>query len=64
VLAIAEAGLDRRARANDIGDSEAGFLAPLWEIADSGKTLAERHLESFYGKWAGEIGEVWDAARF
>jgi glutamate--cysteine ligase len=64
VLAIAEAGLDRRAAENAIGDSEAGFLAPLWEIAESGKTLAERHLDAFQGPWEGRIEPLWEAARF
>ncbi len=64
VLAIAAGGLDRRARENGIGDSEAGFLGPLWEIADSGVTLAERHLEAFHGAWKGRIDPLWEAARF
>jgi glutamate--cysteine ligase len=64
VLAIAAGGLDRRARENSIGDSEAGFLAPLWEIAESGMTLAERHLDAFHGAWGGRIDPVWEAARF
>jgi glutamate--cysteine ligase len=64
VLAIAAGGLDRRARENGIGESEAGFLAPLWEIAETGKTLAERHLEAFQGAWGGQIEPVWEAARF
>jgi glutamate--cysteine ligase len=64
VLAIAAGGLDRRARENGIGDSEAGFLAPLWEIAESGKTLAERHLDKFHGEWGGRIDPIWEEALF
>jgi glutamate--cysteine ligase len=64
VLAIAAGGLDRRARENEIGDSESGFLAPLWEIAESGKTLAERWLDKFHGEWGGKIDPIWDEARF
>ncbi len=64
MLKIAEAGLDRRAAMNGIGDSEAGFLAPLWEIATSGKTLAERHLEAFHGAWGGKIDPIFEEARF
>lgn len=64
VLKIAESGLNARAAANSIGDSEAGFLAPLWEIATSGKTLAERHLEGFHGEWGGDIAPIFEAARF
>lgn len=64
VLAIAAGGLDRRARENGIGDSEAGFLNPLFEIADSGRTLAERHLDKFHGEWGGDISRIWEEARF
>jgi glutamate--cysteine ligase len=64
VLSIAAGGLDRRAKENSIGDSEAGFLAPLWEIAESGKTLAERHLDKFHGEWGGDISRIWDEALF
>jgi glutamate--cysteine ligase len=64
VLAIAEGGLNRRARLNGAGDSEAGFLAPLWEIAHSGKTLAQRHLDALAGPWAGNIDRVFADARF
>ena len=64
VLAIAADGLNRRARLNSAGDSEAGFLAPLWEIAESGKTLAERYLDRFHGEWGGKIDPIWEEALF
>ncbi|MCG2841066.1 glutamate--cysteine ligase [Sandaracinobacter sp. RS1-74] len=64
VLAIAAGGLDRRARLNAAGDSEAGFLEPLWEIAESGRTLAEHWLERFHGPWGGKIDPIWDEALF
>lgn len=64
VLAIAGDGLDRRARQNGIGDSESGFLSPLHEIAESGLTLADRHLEAFHGRWGGKIDPIWDEALF
>ncbi len=64
VLAIAAGGLDRRARENGIGDSEAGFLAPMFEMAETGKTLAERHLGRFHGEWGGKIDPIWDEALF
>ncbi|WP_416907902.1 MAG: glutamate--cysteine ligase [Polymorphobacter sp.] len=49
VLAIADAGLARRARLNRMGDTEQGFLAPLREIAASGQTNADRLLARFEG---------------
>jgi glutamate--cysteine ligase len=64
VLAIAAGGLDRRARENGIGESEAGFLAPLFEIAESGKTLAERWLDKYHGEWGGRTDPIWHEAAF
>ena len=64
VLEIASAGLRRRALLDSSGESEAGFLEPMWEIAQSGKTLAERYLDAFHGPWGGKIDPIWDAARF
>ena len=64
VLQIAEAGLNRRAAFNPGGDSEAGFLQPMWEIARSGKTLADRWLDLFEGEWGGRIDPIFEAARF
>lgn len=49
VLAIADAGLARRARLNRMGDTEQGFLAPLREIAESGQTNADRLLAQYTG---------------
>ncbi|WP_448580524.1 glutamate--cysteine ligase [Thermaurantiacus sp.] len=64
VLAIAEAGLNRRAAFNPGGDSEVGFLQPMWEIARTGKTLADRWLDLFHGPWGGRIDPIYEAARF
>ena len=64
VLAIAEEGLQRRAALDAGGASEAGFLAPLWEIARSGQTLADRWLERFHGPWGGDIAPIFTEARF
>jgi glutamate--cysteine ligase len=63
-LGVAEAGMQVRARLNPGGDSEAGFLAPLWEIARTGQTLADRLLADFNGPWGGRIDPVFEAARF
>lgn len=63
VLALAETGLQARAHLNKAGHNEAGFLAPLWEIAHSGKTLAQRHLESL-NNWQGRLDPIYEVARF
>ncbi len=59
VLAIADAGLARRARLNRMGDSEQGFLNPLRIIADSGQTNADRLLALYEGEWQGDIARVY-----
>ena len=64
VLALAEGGLKRRARLNALGDSEAMFLEPLFEIVESGKTLAERWLDRFHGPWGGRVDPAFDEALF
>ena len=58
VLAIARAGLTRRARMDSAGNDETGFLAPLQEIAASGITPAEQMLDAFHSKWGGDITKV------
>ena len=55
---IAAAGLRRRACADGCGSDEAGFLDPLVEIAESGKTPAERKLALFRGEWNGSVDPV------
>ncbi len=59
VLAIAEAGLNARARLNSSGDNESGFLDPLREVLASGRTPAERLLERYEGEWAHDIARVY-----
>jgi glutamate--cysteine ligase len=63
-LKIAERGLNRRARLNGSGDSEAIFLAPLFEIAETGKTPAERLLDAYHGRWNGDLSRIYDEASF
>ncbi len=64
VLDIAHAGLKARARLNDAGDDETGFLDPLREIVRSGKVPAEVLLERYHGAWNGEVSKVYDEASF
>ncbi len=64
VLAIADAGLARRARLNRAGDTEQGFLNPLREIAASGLTNADRMLAAFNGPWQGDVGAVYGSESY
>ncbi len=59
-LAIARAGLVRRARMSSAGDTESGFLAPLQEIAETGRTPAQDLLEAWHGRWNGDITKVFE----
>ncbi len=58
VLAIAEAGLKRRAEADDKGGDERPFLDVLWETARSGRTPAETLLEAYEGRWHHSVAPV------
>ncbi len=51
VVAIARAGLNRRASLDIAGGNESGFLNVLQEIAESGKSPAEVKLELYHGRW-------------
>ena len=64
VLAIASAGLTRRARLNSAGDNESGFLDPLNEVVGSGKTPAERLLDLYHGEWQGDLGRIYSEMSF
>ena len=60
VLAIARGGLNARARLNEIGDNESGFLGPLDDIVDSGKVPAEVLLDKYHGPWGGNLSRVYE----
>ncbi len=64
VLAIADAGLARRARLNRMGDTEQGFLNPLREIAASGKTNSDRMLALYQGAWGGDVTQAYAAESY
>jgi glutamate--cysteine ligase len=54
-LAIAHAGLKRRAYLDADGQDETKHLAYAEEIAASGRTPAERLLELYHGAWGGSV---------
>ncbi|HUO23959.1 MAG TPA: glutamate--cysteine ligase [Caulobacteraceae bacterium] len=60
MVAIAKAGLRRRAKLNASLLDETCFLSELEEIADSGVTPAERLLELYHGPWQGDAGRAFD----
>ena len=54
-LALAEAGLARRARLDSKGLDETHYLAPLRETIETGRTPAEVALAAFAGAWGGSL---------
>lgn len=54
-LKIADHGLARRACAGTQDADERGYLEPLQEVVDSGKTPAELKLELYHGRWNGHV---------
>ena len=60
LLALANAGLARRARLNSAGDNETGFLSDLNEIAASGMTPAEKKLDAYRSRWNHSVEPIFE----
>jgi glutamate--cysteine ligase len=54
-MALAHAGLRRRARVDQDGRDEARYLEPLDRTLDSGRTPAEEMLARYNGVWKGSV---------
>ena len=57
-IAATQAGLRARAQKDSIGGNEEGFIEPLAQIIDSGKTRAEELLERYEGPWARDASHI------
>jgi glutamate--cysteine ligase len=64
VLGIARRGLAARARLNEAGDNETGYLLPLEEVVSRGRTSAEQLLELYHGPWGGDLSHIYDESSF
>jgi len=64
MLDISSAGLVTRNQLNGEGMNEVHHLAPLEYTLKSGKTLAERMLDLYHGKWNGDISRVFTDAAY
>lgn len=64
MLDISRAGLKARNCLNGEEMNETHHLAPLEYTLKSGKTLAERMLELYHGKWNGDISQVYKDAAY
>ena len=61
MLALARAGLARRARLDAQGRDETHFLDGLDHVVETGQTLAEAWLAKFHGEWKGSVDPVFAA---
>jgi glutamate--cysteine ligase len=59
-LTLARKGLAKRERLDAQGRDETGYLAPLDEIVERGRTAAELLLEKYHGPWGGSVDPVFD----
>jgi glutamate--cysteine ligase len=60
MIALARAGLERRARLDRAGRDETHFLQPLAMLVEGGETPAEILLRKFHGEWNGSVEPVFD----
>ena len=47
-----------------MGDNESGFLNPLRQIVDCGKSPAQQLLEKYHADWQGDLSKVYDEMSF
>jgi glutamate--cysteine ligase len=64
LVRISAEGLRARGVKNQTGQDERKFLGPLFEIADSGLTQADRLLEKYHGAWGGDVGRAFEECRY
>ncbi len=64
VLAIAQAGLEARARKDAMGDDERVFLQTVKTIVETGCTPAEALLASYKNEWYGDIDKLFEKEAF
>ena len=64
LVELASAGLRRRARIDDSGGDETGYLAPLRNALASGETPAERLLRLYRDSWDGDLARIFEAERY
>jgi glutamate--cysteine ligase len=63
-LEISRVGLRVRAQTDSIGGTEEGFIEPLFQIVESGKTRAEDMLERYETAWSRDATKVFAEASY
>jgi glutamate--cysteine ligase len=61
---LASAGLRRRARIDDSGSDETGYLAPLRNAIANGETPAERLLRLYRESWGEDVTRIFEAESY
>ena len=61
---IASAGLRRRARMDDSGSDETGYLAPLRNAIANRETPAERLLRLHRESWSEDLSQIFEAEQY
>jgi len=64
ILEIASNGLTVRNRLDSSGENECGFLETLFATVRSGKTPAERKLDSYYDRWNESVDPVFEESAY
>ena len=64
LVRLASDGLRRRARIDDGGNDETGYLAPLREVIATGETPADRLLRLNNTVWKGDLNQIFDAEQY
>jgi glutamate--cysteine ligase len=64
VIAIARAGLARRARRDERGRDETVYLAPLETIVETGRVPAQDWLARYTSAWGGAIDPIFEEAAY
>jgi glutamate--cysteine ligase len=64
MLDISRVGLRVRAQTDAIGGTEEGFIEPLFQIVESGKTRAEDMLERYETAWSRDATKVFAEASY
>ncbi len=64
MLAISRAGLNRRAKLNESGDTEAHFINDLEVVAETGVNSAQKLISRYHNDWAGNLDAVFTDSLF
>ncbi len=60
LLVLSSAGLKARARLDNAGQDETGFLAPLYAMLDQQRTQADELIALFNGEWGSKVEPVFE----